>query len=110
MRLCHSRNRILPQLLQVTAKDKRGKPVSLTVLLDTGSDCSYVRQDVINHLSSYCTGVESVAFAAFGSSQLFASQIRGIHNVDLFSDITSCVTINVFEIEQICAQQLFHID
>ena len=39
---------ILSQLLQVTAKDKRGKPKSLTVLLDTGSDCSYVRQEVIN--------------------------------------------------------------
>ena len=44
MRLCHSRNQILLQLLQVTAKDKRGKPVSLAVLLDTGSDCSYARQ------------------------------------------------------------------
>ena len=51
VQLCQSRNRILPQLLQVTAKDKRSKPVSLTVLLDTGSDCSYVRQEVINHLS-----------------------------------------------------------
>ena len=47
MRLCHSRNQILLQLLQLTAKDKRGMPLSLTVLLDTGSDCSYARQEVI---------------------------------------------------------------
>ena len=67
VRLCHSRNRILPQLLQVTANNKRGKPASLTVLLNTGSDCLYVRQEVINHLSPCSTGVESVAFAAFGS-------------------------------------------
>ena len=90
MRLCHSRNQILPQLKQVTAKDKRGKPLSLTVLLDTGSDCSYARQEVINNLSSCCTGVESVVFAAFGSSRPVASQIRGIYNVDLFADIKSC--------------------
>ena len=103
MRLYHSRNQILPQLLQVTAKDKRGKPVSITVLLDTGSDCSYARQEVINNLSPCCTGVESVAFTAFGSLRPVASQILGIYNVDLFADIKSCVTVNVIEIEQICA-------
>ena len=73
------------------------------MLLDTGRDCSYVRQEMIIHLSLCCTGVESVAFTAFGSSRLVASQICGIFNVDLFSDITPCVTVNVIEIEQICA-------
>ena len=62
-----------------------------------------MRQEVINHLSPCCTGVESVAFPAFDSSRPVASQIRGIYNVDLFSDITLCVTDDVIEIEQICA-------
>ena len=58
---------------------------------------------MINNLSPCCTVVESVAFVAFGSSWSVASQIRGIYNVDFFADIKSCVTVNVIEIEQICA-------
>ena len=81
--------------------------MSLTVLLNTCSDCSYVRQEVINHLSPCCTGVESVrSFTAFGSSRPVASQIHGIYNVDHFSAITPYVTINVIEIEQMCAPKV----
>ena len=77
--------------------------MSLKVILDTVSNCSYVRQEVINHLLLCCTCIESVAFAAFGSSRLVASQISGIYTVDIFSDITLCVIVNVIEIEHICA-------
>ena len=70
MRLCQSHNQNLSQLLQVTAKDKRGKPVSLTVLLDTESDCSYARQEVISNLSPCCTGFESALVWQFATDRL----------------------------------------
>ena len=44
-----------------------------------------------------------MTFAVFGSSRPVASQICGIYNLDHFSDITPCASVNVIEIEQICA-------
>jgi hypothetical protein len=99
----HTKSHIILQtgLGYIESSDSR---VLVRVLFDTGSEKTYVRQNVVDKLSLQAIGTEHFAISGFGGGSASASQQRNKYNITLAPRIgTTNVIIQAIAVDTICA-------
>ena len=73
---------IVLQFAHITVCGSQGVTVA-TIMFDTGSDCSFVTQDLVNCVKPKWVDSEPVAFALFGSGKPSKTDLRHIFSINL---------------------------
>ena len=93
--------RVLLQIARVTACGNRDV-TGVTVLIDTGSDRSYISESLIRRLEPEWVEAQNVSYAPFGSRKAGKSEWRNIYQVHLMGNCGSSHSLFVTEVPNIC--------
>ena len=106
--LQHSGNKVT--VLQ-TAKShiiSKSKSYPVTILLDSGSDRSYVLSEIANKAKLDIIGKENLSFSSFGNDTTNNSVPSNIYNIKLLGNNNSEHSINAIGIKNICSPLFRH--
>ena len=90
------------QFARVTVHGSQGV-TEATVMFDTGSDRSYVTQDLVNRVKPKWVDSELVAFASFGSGKPSKTDLRHIFSVNLQDNHGTDQPLLATAVDVICA-------
>ena len=90
------------QFARVTVHGSQGV-TEATVMFDTGSDRSYVTQDLVNRVKPKWVDSEPVAFASFGSGKPSKTDLRHIFSVNLQDNHGTDQPLLATAVDVICA-------
>ena len=90
------------QFARVTLHGSQGV-TEATVMFDTGSDRSYVTQDLVNRVKPKWVDSEPVAFASFGSGKPSKTDLRHIFSVNLQDNHGTDQPLLATAVDVICA-------
>ena len=90
------------QFARVTVHGSQGV-TEATVMFDTGSDRSYVTQDLVNSVKPKWVDSEPVAFASFGSDKPSKTDLRHIFSVNLQDNHDTDQPLLATAVDVICA-------
>ena len=88
---------------KVKVKGKNGRHAVVTVLLDCGSDRTYISSDVVQKVDLDLISAQKVSYTAFGGTSPKV-QIRNKYSVTMIHENGSTVDIEAVEIPVICGQ------
>ena len=87
--LLHSGGPLSREFLKLTIPltTKSGEVEDFIILLDSGSDRSFILNSVLDNLETTHIAVEKLTYGLFGSSNVTQSGLRNLHEVNLLSSI-----------------------
>ena len=80
-------NTILLQTISVPLTTKSGEVEDFNILLDGGSDRSFILNSVLDQLETRHIAVEKLTYGSFGSSNVTQSGLRNLHELNLSSSV-----------------------
>ena len=80
-------NTILLQTIPVPLTTKSGEVEDFNILLDSGSDRSFILNSVLDKLETRHIAVEKLTYGSFGSSNVTQSGLRNLHELNLSSSV-----------------------
>ena len=91
---------VILQTIQVSIRGHNGI-ANANMLLDTGSDRSYISSEFVERIGPEFSRVENIAYCAFGSTKSSEERMRYIFNFEALSDKFSYV-FEATEVEDLC--------
>ena len=80
-------NTILLQTISVPLTTKSGEVEDFNILLDSGSDRSFILNSVLDKLETRHIAVEKLTYWSFSSNNVTQSGLRNLHEVNLSSSV-----------------------
>ena len=80
-------NTILLQMISVPLTTKSGEVEDFNILLDSGSDRSFILNSVLDKLETKHLAIEKLTYGSFGRSNVTQSGPRNLHEVNLSSSV-----------------------
>ena len=99
----HSTTSIIMQIMKVPVQSKNGKIKFANVLLDTGSDKTYISSQFCNEIKPKWEGCEPVSYTAFGSKETGSRTMRNVYTLLLSCKDNQLLPVVATEIPVICA-------
>ena len=94
---------VLLQTLQISVRGKKGE-AKVNVLFDTGSDRTYISQDLVKRVGAEWVDRRQLSYAAFGTEAVSQVKERDVHAVELSrGGSESNVKLQATAIPTICA-------
>ena len=78
-------NTILLQKISIPLMTKTGAVEGFNILLDSGSDRSFILNSALDKLETKHIAVEKLTYGSFGSSYVTQSRLRNLYEVNLSS-------------------------
>ena len=95
---------VLLQTLQVTVRGKQGRKQEITALFDTGSDRTYISQDVVDKIGAEWIEKVPLSYASFGSDRVSQTADRDVHAIHIQAPGGEAkLTLQATAIKSICA-------
>ena len=98
-----SHSSVVMQIIKVPVKSSNGKIKFANVLLDTGSDKTYVSSQFCNEIKPKWEGCEPVSYTAFGSKETGSRTLRNVYTLLLSCKNNHLLPVVATEIPVICA-------
>ena len=98
-----SHSSVVMQIIKVPVKSSNGKIKFANVLLDTGSDKTYVSSQFCNEIKPKWEGCEPVSYTAFGSKETGSGTLKNVYTLLLSCKNNHLLPVVATEIPVICA-------
>ena len=93
---------VVMQVLRLEVRGRNGI-THANVLFDSGSDRTYVSQDIVRQTDPEFHKTERVAFCSFGSGKASKEELRNIYNLELRGSKSGCGIVSATAVPVVCA-------
>ena len=92
---------VVMQIMSVDVKGKNGT-VKANILLDSGSDRTYVSRGLVQKLDPSFIRSELVSYASFGSGKANGEEMRNVYSLELYGSSQGQALISAIEVPVVC--------